>query len=275
MPSKFASLIAAFVLFANQPPAAQAFVVAPPGTVQALMDCPDRKMFNSDSRDAPAIIASRLSGEGARLVFSTCQDADGNTHYFVRAPRSNRNGVCRAFEEQIFPATASDRVRIEVTYGNMAGERYVALKGWTRSIPQGWGALKYASQAQEYGFLTDSDCPRGDDARYMALTNVSDDVLKSFQGAWSRISASRQSLEAATAKLPTVWTVIEHFDTPERQQKLRERAIDGVLAGTEIPRGYRCDGENACSVAFNSFGIDFAPAPSGIVLTKLFQLWRA
>ena len=167
MPTKhhWFSLATAFAFLVTQAPVAKAFVVpSRPGTVQALMDCFDHKIFNADSRDAPVNVASSFSGEGARLVFSTCRDAEDNTHYFVRAPRPNRNGVCRAFEEEIFPATASDQIRIQVMYDNMAGEQYIALKRWTRSIPQGWAALKYPSRTQEYEFLIESDCPVVDDA---------------------------------------------------------------------------------------------------------------
>src|SRR5579859_1592625 len=196
-------LAPAFTLLVSQPPVATAFVVpSRPGTGQALMDCFDHKTFNSDSPDAPANVALSLSREGAALIFSTCRDAEDNMHYFVRAPRPQQNGVCRAFEEEIFPATASDQIRLEVTHGNRGEGRYIALKGWTRSMPQGWAALNYPSRTQQYGFLTQSVCPRSDDENYVPLTNVTDDVLKSFQSGWGRIAASHQSLEAAIAKLP-------------------------------------------------------------------------
>ena len=269
-------LAAAFALLVTQSHVARAFVVpSRPGTVQALMDCFDRKIFSSDTPDAPVNVASSLSGEGALLVFITCRDAEDNMHYFVRASHPNRNDVCRAVEEEIFHATASDQIRITVAYGNMEADRDIVLKGWTRSIPQGWVALKYPSRTQEYGFLTESACPRGDDEHYIPLTNVADDVLKSFQSGWSRIVASQQSLEAAITKLPAEYIAIEHFNTPERQQKLRERVIQTVLEAKERPIEYRCETGNNCFASFDSFTIEFAPAPSGIVLTKLLQNWRA
>lgn len=276
MASKFAPLAAAFALLVSQPPAAKAYIVpSRPGTVQALMDCFGQRTFSANSPDAPEIIASHFSGDGARLVFRNCRDTDENTHYFVRAPHASQNGVCRIFEEEIFPASPSEQARIEVTYGNMRSRRYAVLKGWTSSIPQGWAALRYPARTQAYGFLTESACPLGDDARYMPLTNVTDEVLMSFQSAWSRIAASRQSLEAAIGKLPAALTGIEHFDTPERKQRLRERVIQDVLAGGEIPYEYRCDTGNTCSVFFNDFGLDFIHAPSGIVLTKVYALFQA
>src|SRR5215469_5074142 len=112
MASKFASLAAMFAVLVSQPPAAKAFIVPPaPGSVNALMDCVDDHLdlFNADSRGAPAAIAASLSGDGARLVFQTCRDSSHNTHYFVRAPHSHKNGVCRTFQEEIFPA--ADRIR--------------------------------------------------------------------------------------------------------------------------------------------------------------------
>jgi len=266
-------LVAVFVLLVTQAPVAKAYIVPPPtGTVEALMDCFDSEKFNSDSRDAPAIIASSLRGEGARLAFRTCHDFDANTHYYVRAPRPKWNGVCRAFEEEIFPAAASDRVRVPVTYRSMG--QYIVIRGWTRSIPQNWATLHYATRTWEYGFPTVGACPFGDDPRYASLANITDDVLKSFQSGWGRIAASQQSLETAIAKLPAVIVGIEHFDTPERQQQLRERAIKAVLEGRERPIGYRCDTGNTCFATFDSFTIGFVLASDGIVLTKLFANMR-
>ena len=144
--------------------------------------------------------------------------------------------MCRAFEEEIFPAAASDRVRIQVTYRSKG--QYIVIKGWTRSIPRSSAALHYATQTQEYGFPTESACPYGDDPRYASLTNVTDDVLKSFQNGWSRIAASQQSLEAVIAKVPAVYFPgIERFNTPERLQKLRENTIQADSRRQGNPAG--------------------------------------
>ena len=274
MPKKhqWFKLAAALALLVAHTPAAKAYIVPPPsGTVEEL-DCVDSEKFNADSRDPPAIIASSFSGEGARLVFRTCEDFGGNMHYYVRAPRPNRNGVCRAVEEEIFPAAPADRIRIPVTYSSTG--HYITITGWTRSIPQNWVALHYATRIREYGFGSESACPFGDDPRYAYLANVSDNLLKLFQSGWARIASSRQSLESAIANLPAEYVAIEQFNTPDRQQKLRERVIQTVLDGKERPVEYWCEKGNKCFASFDSFTIGFAPVQGGIVLTKVLQNWR-
>jgi hypothetical protein len=80
MASIFAPLVTAFALLVIQPPVAKSFVVpSRPGTVQALMDCFDNKIFNSDNRDAPAIItpsflerAPGLCSEPATMQMGIC-----------------------------------------------------------------------------------------------------------------------------------------------------------------------------------------------------------
>lgn len=250
----------------------RAFVVPPrPGTVQALMDCSDQKTYDARSSDAPAAIAASFAGKGASLAFRTCRDTDRNVHYFLREHLPGRNGVCRSLEKEIFPGGAMDSVWVDV---RLSPPEWYFLKGWKQYPPNAWQALHYPVRTQEFGFVTDGDCPPGDDARYLALINVTDGMLKSFQQVWARVAATPQSLKAAIAPLPVSAAPTERFNTPERQQAFRTALVARMFEKHERPAGLACDSAG-CSATFDSFRVLFDVTPDGIVLTGLAAVFRA
>ena len=263
------STLAAAGLVATGTPAVAFVVPSPPGSVQALMDCFDERLFSAQSANVPPAIAASFRGQGAKLAFRTCRDADRNIHYYLREPRPNRNGVCRTFEKEVFLGSASDRVLVHLLYDSNAPNWYFMLSGWSSLQPPKWTAMRYPARSQVLGFIAESDCPPGDDPRYMPLGNVTDGTLRSFQQMWERISASPEILQAALERLPVSRvTGIERFDTPERKRAFKERTITRVLKEKPQLQGMTCH-EGGCAAWFDYWTVEFDVGPNGIVLTGL------
>jgi len=171
---------------------AAAFAVINAHTVQALYSCSASKIYREDSKDAPDIIARSFAGEGRRIVFRTCRDYDGNTHYFIRKPRPNRNGVCRIFESEIFPGSETDFIIVDVLYDGMAPNWSFDLKEWKGVPPQAWISMRYTPQSSILGFATTESCPPGEDARYIPVGDVTDGLMTTFPTYWEKITQSQQ-----------------------------------------------------------------------------------
>jgi hypothetical protein len=266
-----AGMLACLLAFGS----AMAFVVpSRPGTVNALMDCFDERLFNAQSRDAPAAVAAAFAGQGSKLAFRTCRDTDRNIHYFLREPRPNPNGVCRTFEKEVFIGAPSDGAHVRLEYSGTVDNWYFVLRGWTETPPASWSAMRYPARSQVFGFVADGDCPPGDDTRYMALTNVTDGTLKAFLQAWSRVAASPESARAALGGFLVEAHPIPRFNTPERQRQFRERVIAAVSSRKESLAAMSCD-TTGCAAQFDSFYAAFDIGPNGIVLTGLAPVLRA
>jgi hypothetical protein len=175
---------------ASATPALAQFVMQA-DTVGAMQQCGDSKFYNSRSPNAPAIIKNSFKGQGSVLTFRVCKDADSNTHYFVRKPRPNRNGICRIFEQELFPGTAKDEEIIDTLYDGTAKGWYFVLPGWKSWPPSDWEKLHYFSQSQVLAQQSASLCPGGEDVGYVPVTaSMTDGMLNAFYDLWRKISAS-------------------------------------------------------------------------------------
>ena len=191
-----------FLLLAPRP--GEAEVIIHPHTANALRYCVGDKIYSVHSTGAPSVIAASFAGDGKQVAFRTCQDGDGNSHYFIRKPRPNRNGVCRTFEDEVFPGTDNDKILVDVLYDGSAPNWYFSLKGWKAWPPDDWTLLHYTPRSSVLGLVSDEDCPTGEDARYLSLENVTDGMLKAFQSSWIEATRSSETLDKAFRNVPTV-----------------------------------------------------------------------
>lgn len=252
---------------------AQAQVIIQPHTANALTYCPDSRLFSAANAEAPDIIAASFNGEGKRVAFRTCRDGDGNTHYFIREPRPNRNGVCRTFEQEVFAGTPADSVQVRVLYDGMAPHWYFNLKGWKYWPPDEWALLHYARQSAVLGFVTPEACPLGDDPRYINLGNVTDGMLTSFQRAWDTATRTPAALEKAFATVPTVTSFTGAIDA-QPSQRLRASLQKAVFERHEKIEGIFCS-EGGCTAWLGSVSVSFDATPTGIALRTLNAVWQA
>ena len=267
-----ASLCFLFLLLSRGPADAQVSIQL--HTAGSLSDCEGSTLYSARSTNAPAIISSSFGGEGKRLAFRTCRDADGNTHYFIREPRPNRNGVCRVFENEVFPGPSKYGVSVRLLYDGTAPGAYFNMKSWSAWPPDDWTLLHYSRRSSVLGFVTNEDCPIGDDVRYIPLQNVTDGMLKAFQSAWIEATGSPETLDKVFRNVPTLGS--EHpgqIDTPP-SQKLRDRFRNDIFNGHNTVVEMSC-AEDGCSAYLRDQAVGFDFTTSGIVFTKLEQLWIA
>ena len=265
------SLCSLFLLLA--PNLAEAFTVINHHTANALTYCLDSKLYSMHSTAAPSIIANSFAGDGKQVAFRTCQDGDGNTHYFIRKPRPNRNGVCRVFEDEVFPGTDADEVFVEVLYDGTASNWYFKLKGWKAWPPDDWTMLHYTRQSSVLGFVGNENCPLGDDARYIWLRNVTDGMLKSFQNAWGAASRSPKALDKVFAVVPTISSFRGTVD-PQPSQRLRDNLRRSVFERHDKVVEISCN-ESGCIANLSGQAIGFDVTAGGIVFTNLRVLFQA
>jgi hypothetical protein len=230
-------------------------------------------LYSAHSGDAPAVIANSFSGQAAPITFRACRDADGNTHYFIRNPRPNRNGVCRVFEHEVFPGTEKDIVFVQLRYETVRPGWYTTIKGWKAWPSDDWALIHYQRQSSVLGFVTGADCPPGDDPRYIALGNVTDGMLTGFQKAWDMATRSPEALEKAFARVPTATSWTGDID------KVPSQGLRDILRSSIFERHARvgtitCD-EGGCTAWLDRVSIAFDTTPSGIVFKALKAVWRA
>jgi hypothetical protein len=229
------------------------------GTATALQCIGGEKIYGAASRDAPALIARSLAGDGKRFAFRTCTDAEGNTHYFIREPRPNRDGVCRAFQNEIFPGTEQDSWMAQIQYDGR--DMFVDIKGWKSLPPDAWRSRPYyrPSRHVSLGFVSNEACPPGADPRYVPLTNVTDGVLKEFTRLLEEAAASPQ----AAARI---------FGPPVRIEP-PEFSGDFRWLGASWSRVGAIDCDDAGCIARGPRGgspfISFDTGPGGLRFTKV------
>ena len=231
-----------------------------PDSLAALRDCSGSPaLYSAESSDAPAIVASAVAK--SRLVFRTCLDGSKNTHYFVRELRRQHAGVCRAYEEEVFPAP-THRMWITMPYS----PETVTLDGWSTEPPGEWKALGYATQfrdlglqPKELGFATDDACPDPSDRRYIIVSNVSDGVLESFDHLWRRTTASPDAFAKAFP--------------PEalKNQKFLQTALYRHAPFTRIACGAE-DAEGDCEAVMEDFVVHFDVTDAGLAITGMSQI---
>jgi hypothetical protein len=263
------SLCCLFLLLAPNP--GETEVIIHPHTANALRYCVGDKIYSVHSTGAPSIIAASFAGDGKQVAFRTCQDGDGNIHYFIRKPRPNRNGVCRTFEDEVFPGTDGDRILVDVLYDGSAPNWYFSLKGWKAWPPDGWTLLHYTPRSSVLGFVSNEDCPTGEDARYLSLANVTDGMLKAFQSTWIEATRSSETLDKAFRNVPTVSGATGKID-PQPSQALRDRLSAAVFVEHDKITAISCD-TGGCTAFLTDQAVGFDFAAGGIVITKLIQMW--
>jgi len=241
-------------------------------TLQALSFChDDEHLYSAESRAAPSTIAASFKGQGKVLVFRTCKDVDGNVHYFMRKPRPNRSGVCRVFEDEVFPGTKKDDVSVEVLYDGTAPNWFFVLRGWNSRPPNKWAKMRYSPQSAVLAQVHDGECPRGDNSDYISISGVTDGTLKSFYHLWGSITASPEVFSKAIADVPL------RFNTGNATRSNLQIA---VFEGHQRLASVECYGSAAdaivndggCTAIIDSFGVQFDVTNTGPSITGLYEM---
>jgi hypothetical protein len=188
---------------------------------------------------------------------STCKDPRENIHYVLRTPRPNRDGVCRVYEEEIFPGAPSDSATIRTDYGTQSR----LLKGWTSRPPQAWRGDGYRPMQAGFALLADGECPAVSDPAYVRVTNVSDGMMKAFHQAWSKAISSHQAFDKMFSGLVM---------KTDFSQRYLSGVRDSVLRGTARPQDMRCD-DNGCAAWVGMDVVDFDLVDGRFAFTSLYH----
>jgi hypothetical protein len=121
------------------------------------------------------------------------------------------------------------------------------------------------------GFVTDGDCPLGDDARYIPLGNVTDGLLTSFQSYWDKITRSPEALRSAFENVPTSSGPGIALDKVPNQ-RLRDSLIAAIFEKHDHFHRIVCDA-GGCTAGLEGQSVGFDAGPNGIVLTRLSAVW--
>ncbi len=245
---------------------AQAQMVIQPHTASALLSCYDDRLYKAGDAGAPPLIRDSLTTLGKPVVFRSCRDDDGNTHYFVRASYPKQNNVCRILDQEIFPGSDGDQSMIDTGPHND-----LTIKGWKAWPPDDWTLMHYTRQSRALGFVTTADCPLGNDPHYIVLDHVTDGMLNAFQKAWTRVTKSPASLAKAFGAVPTASGAEGQIDA-KPSQALRDRLQSRNFTFHDKPSWIDCEAKG-CTAYFENLAIAFDVGPTGIVFTKLSPLW--
>lgn len=256
-------------LCVTQPAFAQ-FVV-PPHTVQALGTCDVERIYNSQSANTPSLIAHSFRGQGSSVTFRVCTDRDQNTHYFIRKPRPNRNGICRVFEEELFPGNERDMQIVDVLYDGTMPGWYFTMTGWKSWPPTAWAKLHYSPQSQILAQAGDGACPATDDKGYVPVGSMTDGMLHGFFKLWHDVSYSPEAFDKAFANTTSVAIIGMGFK--EDHAALVRELRDDLFEKHSSPRPefLRCDLGNlpGCTAYFDRFDVGFDVGDQGMVLTRI------
>jgi hypothetical protein len=211
-----------------------------PGTVRAQTSL-SANSYRCVANVGPAPQVPAGLPPGAEV--SACRDAEKHIHFFLRTPRPNRDGVCRVYEEEIFPGGIADRAFIPMDYGTSIH----ALEGWTQRPPEAWRDDGYTPVRESFALVTDGVCPAMSDTRYLPTTNVSNGMLKGLYRAWHAATSSSQAFDKAFAGL-----AMNAGFSPEFFGHFRA----GVLRGQVKPEDIRCD-DDGCAVWMGPVFIQF------------------
>lgn len=265
----FVLLCAVFVIGIVR--SAQAQIIVQPG-VGELMECGDSRLYDSRSADAPALIANSFKGQANVLVFRTCEDMKKNTHYFIRKPRPNRNGICRIVETEVFPATAEDSVFVDVLYDGVAPGWFFTMPGWKSSPPDDWTKLQYHSRGRVFAQRSDGECPPGGDKHYVPIEGVmTDGMLNAFFDLWRDISSSPEAFDRAFANTASV--IYAHEDHDALVRSLRKDLFEKdharpVLGTLECIIG----NFSGCDAFFDRYEVGFDVTDHGIEITRIDEI---
>lgn len=229
-------------ILATLPIAAHAMVV----NYVPRVSCTPNKVYDASSHTgAPLLIEKAigtLSGDSAKLGFATCRDEYKNLHYFLREPRPNHRGVCRQYQQEIFPAAAGEMVFYLADDGVTQ-----SVNGWTNTVPTAW-RKKYSYDAPwGYALLADGDCPPVSDPRYIAVSHITDGMLKAFDARWRDVTKSREDFDKAFADMHPILGVPTGSEVTLKEMRyiaigLRIAALGNKLQFTGISCGGHLDG---------------------------------
>lgn len=223
--------------------------------------CQQQSFYGAqNSADAPASVAAVLA-QSKDLEFRTCRDTQSNIHYFLRERRPNRQGVCRIFEHEIFPGAPSDRAWFATQYDQHSPQ---SLSGWREDPPPQWQADKYVAEKGELALVTAETCPPATDARYAAVNNVTDGILKAFDRAWRAASASPGDFDFAFAT-----AALKDGATPATKNSLRDDALSG-----KVHFGVISCGDDGCVASTRDVNVSFDMGGNGVVFTALSPVYE-
>jgi hypothetical protein len=247
-------------------------IVIRPHTAQALASCGDEHFFNSRTANPPAIVAHSFRGQGSVVTFRICTDVEGNTHYFIRKPRPNRNGICRVFEQELFPGTEQDVQIIDVLYDGTAPGWYFTMPGWKSWPPENWAKLHYDGQSQILAQESEGACPPGDDSRYMPVGTMTDGMLGGFFKLWRKVSSSPEAFDSTFANTTSAANtgLGSKEDHAALVQALRDELFTKGRARPTL-EFFDCGigSLSGCSAYFDEFVIGFDVAEQGLVITRI------
>ncbi len=249
-------------------------IIVQPRTVQALLLCEADRIFAPGDSGAPPVIARSFEGRGKVVTFRTCRDADGNTHYFIRKPRPNRDGVCRVVEDELFPGTPKDFVIVDLLYDGTAAGWYFDLHGWTFRPPGDWHALNYGARHKMLALVTSATapCPRTDDVHYIPVS-ATDGMLKTFFGVWRSAKASPDSFDKIFAAVPVLpIPMFERLGTvrtlPGLKRAIFESHEDIASIDCEVSGLGTASG---CTAWVDLFSITFDVTDRGLAITGVWE----
>jgi hypothetical protein len=223
---------------------------------------PHQELYSTSSKDIPPVLAAAMTGDGAALEFRTCRDGEGSVHYFVREKLPNYSGVCRISEKEIFPGKATDEAFFNTPSAPSLAR---ALKGWTEKPPLSWRA-RYRSDATEMALVHDGPCLNSSVANYIAVSGVTDGMMKNVMGAWSRAVGSPGAFDRAFASVE-----LRRGATADDKRKLRAAALAGKLRFGDIS----CtDRDCAASIAALTLYVHFDVGARGVVFTALSPIYQ-
>jgi len=200
---------------------------------------------------------------------------DHHTHYFVRKPRPNRNGICRILEQELFPGTPQDEQIVDVLYDGTAPNWYVTISGWQSWPPEDWVKLPYLPQSGILAQESGDACPPGDDKGYVSVGSMTDGMLKQFFALWRDISSSPEAFDRAFAN--TTSNAYANMGGKEdheglvrtlRQYLFEKNRARPALKVLDCNTVGRLEG---CSAYFQGFVVGFDVGDSGLKITRLDQ----
>ncbi len=159
------------------------------------------QFYLAQTPGAPDRVSQLFQQVSQPIAMRTCNDEQGNTHYFLRTTRPLRNGVCRLIEDEIFPGSSQDMAFIESDYHELSGmPRSVThgLRGWSPFTPTAWQSRHYHPEHAIFAMLGDGECPLGESPRYIN-TSLPDGMVKAVVALFSKAMESEADFRAAFA----------------------------------------------------------------------------
>ena len=232
------------------------------GSVRALYTCGygarqggwegQSKIYSADDKELPTPLQDVFEGRGAETAVRVCTDYDGNVHYYFRVPQrfGAQLGVCEINEVELFRGN-----EMALSFG--PGDDFLRLPGWTRTVPPNWNAIGYQVHNDinpvTFDQLHDTPCPRGDDANYIHVINVSPGMFK----AAILMEQSAQSSDTEFGKVYTGGPNPSSFP-----------AWHGALAGiTDMS----CDARRCTAHMANRLEMDLDATVNGMVITRIYM----